>query len=245
MPTHLEWYDVLLRLALTVAAGAALGIDRSEHSRPAGLRTVLLVCLAASLAMILANRLLLTSGKAADSFVQLDMMRLPLGILTGVGFIGAGAIIHRQNIVLGVTTAATLWFASVVGLCFGAGQLALGIVGVVLGIFVLSGLRHAESFLPQDQRATVTLIVDAVAGAAETDIGQGLAAHGYGLRLLSVSYGESGQRREFRWEVRWTGRADARQLPGFLGEIARRPGVLQLSWRPSTLSNPPVDSPAD
>ena len=75
MPTQLEWYEVLLRLVLTVAGGAALGIDRSEHSRPAGLRTVLLVCLAASLAMILANRLLITSGKAADSFVQLDMMR--------------------------------------------------------------------------------------------------------------------------------------------------------------------------
>ena len=135
MPTSLEWYDVALRLALTVVGGAILGVDRSEHSRPAGLRTVLLVCLAASLAMVLANLMIATRGKAADSFVQLDMMRLPLGILTGVGFIGAGAIIRRDDLVLGVTTAATLWFASVVGLCFGAGQIWLGVWKEALSSF--------------------------------------------------------------------------------------------------------------
>jgi uncharacterized membrane protein YhiD involved in acid resistance len=159
MPIHLEWYDVLLRLALTLAGGAALGIERSEHSRPAGLRTVLLVCLAASVAMILANLLIGTAGKPAGSFVQLDMMRLPLGILTGVGFIGAGAIIRRDEFVVGVTTAATLWFASVVGLCFGAGRLWLGVAAAALGIFILGGLRRAEAYLPQDHRASLRLVV--------------------------------------------------------------------------------------
>jgi len=120
--------DIAWRLTLSVIAGALIGLNRGEHGRPAGLRTVLLVTLAASIAMILANALLGTTGKEAQSFVNVDVMRLPLGILTGVGFIGAGAILHRDNLVVGVTTAATLWFSTVMGLCFGSGQGWLGVV---------------------------------------------------------------------------------------------------------------------
>jgi len=91
--------------------------------------------------MIQANLLLATIGKTANWFVTLDLMRLPLGILTGMGFIGGGAILRRDSLVLGVTTAATLWFVTVIGLCFGGGQISLGIAAFVLGMLVLSGLR--------------------------------------------------------------------------------------------------------
>src|SRR5262249_23206233 len=123
MPLTLSWHDIALRLALAVVAGMVLGLDRGEHGRPAGLRTTLLVCLAAAVAMIQTNLLMVTRGKAPDSFSVLDLMRLPLGILTGMGFIGGGAILRRENMVLGVTTAATLWFVTVIGLCFGGGQI--------------------------------------------------------------------------------------------------------------------------
>ena len=123
MPVTLDWEHVALRLILTVAAGFVIGFNRGEHGRPAGMRTTLLVCLAASLSMIQANLLMNSVGKAHDSFVILDLMRLPLGILSGMGFIGAGAILRKDSLVLGVTTAATLWFTTMMGLCFGGGQL--------------------------------------------------------------------------------------------------------------------------
>ena len=112
MPLTLTWQEIALRLALATLVGAAVGFDRGDHGRPAGLRTTLLVCLAAAVAMIEANLLLVTSGKALDSFATLDVMRLPLGILTGRGFIGGGAILRRDGFVLGVTRAA-LWFVTV------------------------------------------------------------------------------------------------------------------------------------
>ena len=71
-------------------------------------------------------------------------MRLPLGILSDMGFIGAGAIVRRDNLVRGVTTAATLWFAAVMGLCFGGGQLSLGLAALALAIFVLWPLKWVE-----------------------------------------------------------------------------------------------------
>src|SRR6266566_616795 len=103
MPPSLEWGDLLLRLVATIGAGTVIGTNRGERGKPAGLRTTVLVCLAASISMLLANTLLKTVGKTPDSYIQLDVMRLPLGILTGMGFIGAGTILRREDLVTGVT----------------------------------------------------------------------------------------------------------------------------------------------
>ncbi len=146
MSVALEWQEIALRLFLALAAGALIGINRSEHGRPAGLRTVMLVCLAAAVAMIQANLLLGLAGKKSDSFIVMDLMRLPLGILTGMGFIGGGAILRRGDLVTGVTTAATLWLVTAIGLAFGGGQLGRRGGGLTtLGILVLTGLKWAES----------------------------------------------------------------------------------------------------
>jgi putative Mg2+ transporter-C (MgtC) family protein len=118
MPLALTWREIAIRLLCTVAAGALIGLNRSEHGRAAGLRTSILVCLAACVAMLQVNLLLPLAGRSSNSFVMNDLMRLPLGILSGMGFIGGGAIVRRDNFVVGVTTAATLWFLTVIGLCF-------------------------------------------------------------------------------------------------------------------------------
>jgi putative Mg2+ transporter-C (MgtC) family protein len=121
MAIEVSWHDIAIRLLLTVVGGALIGMNREEHGQAAGLRTTLLVCLAASLSMIQVNLLLGVAGKAQNSFVVMDLMRLPLGILSGMGFIGGGVILRKGSIVRGVTTAATLWFVTVMGLCFGGG----------------------------------------------------------------------------------------------------------------------------
>jgi putative Mg2+ transporter-C (MgtC) family protein len=116
MPVPITWFEIAIRLLCAIAAGVLIGSNRSEHGHAAGLRTSLLVCLAACIAMIQVNVLLPPAGRAFNSFVMNDLMRLPLGILSGMGFIGAGAIVRRDNLVIGVTTAATLWFLTVLGL---------------------------------------------------------------------------------------------------------------------------------
>jgi hypothetical protein len=97
MPLTLTWREIALRLALSLIAAALIGLDRGEHGRPAGLRTTLLVCLAACVAIIQTSLLLAAKGRPADSFIMLDLMRLPLGILTGMGFIGGGAILQAGS----------------------------------------------------------------------------------------------------------------------------------------------------
>jgi putative Mg2+ transporter-C (MgtC) family protein len=132
MPLELSWREMTIRLALSVLAGAVIDANRERRRRPAGLRTATLVSLAAAAAMIEANPLLPQTGKARDSFVALDLMRLPLGVLPGIGFIGAGTIPKKGDTVSGVTTAATIWFVTVIGLCSGGGQRSLGAAAVGL-----------------------------------------------------------------------------------------------------------------
>ena len=92
MPMTVEWSEIALRMVLTIVAGGLIGFNREEHGRAAGLCTMILVCLAASVSMILVNLMLASDGRHCDSFIMLDLMRLPLGMLSGMGFIGAGAI---------------------------------------------------------------------------------------------------------------------------------------------------------
>src|SRR5215472_574420 len=160
MPLSPSWTDIAIRLALTMLAGAIIGLNRGARGHAAGFRTTILVGLAASVAMIQTNILLPLSGKTPESFSVMDLMRLPLGILTGVGFIGGGTILKKGDLVTGVTTAATLWLITVIGLCLGGGQLVLGIAATALGVITLWLLKSVDLVIPREHRARVVVSSD-------------------------------------------------------------------------------------
>jgi putative Mg2+ transporter-C (MgtC) family protein len=232
MPVTLTYSEITLRLAFTALAGALIGLDRGEHGRPAGLRTTLLVCLAASVSMIQANLLMNSVGKAPDSFVVLDLMRLPLGILTGMGFIGAGAVIRRDGLVHGVTTAATLWFVTVIGLCFGGGQLLLGIAALVLAMLVLTVLRWFDTRKKQDQHATLSLTTDRDEPAKEQIVATVRNA-GYKIKTSSVAYNNHIQQRELEFDLEWRVSPEKVDAPPFLRELLNNPHVVTAYWKVS------------
>jgi len=169
MSVTIDWTDILIRLLFTAGASALIGINRGEHGRAAGLRTVMLVSLAAAISMIQANLLMNTPGKKSDSFIVLDLMRFPLGILSGMGFIGAGAILRKGKLIVGVTTAATLWFVTVMGLCFGGGQIGLGVAAMGTALFVLWGLERFDELLVRDRRM-VLIVTTTADGPSDTEI---------------------------------------------------------------------------
>src|ERR1700710_1669315 len=153
MPLEPSWSDIAVRLALTMLAGGVIGFNRGARGHAAGLRTTILVGLAASVAMIQTNLLLPLSGKTSESFAVMDLMRLPLGILTGVGFIGGGTILKKGDLVTGVTTTATLWGMTVIGVCLGGGQLILGLAATAASVLTLWPLTQVDARLPRQHRA--------------------------------------------------------------------------------------------
>ncbi|MGB6482715.1 MAG: MgtC/SapB family protein [Candidatus Acidiferrales bacterium] len=231
MPLTLTWHEIALRLALSVMAGTLIGLDRGKHGRTAGLRTTLLVCLAATVAMIQTNLLLVTVGKTADSFVTLDLMRLPLGILTGMGFIGGGAVLRRDGLAFGVTTAATLWFVTVIGLCFGGGQISLGIAAFALGMLVVSALRWFDYRMKQEQHATLSLTTDRDEPAQE-QIYATVQNAGYKIQASSVAYVNQTQR-ELEFTLRWRESLQKFSAPPFLRELSSDPHVSTVQWKVS------------
>jgi putative Mg2+ transporter-C (MgtC) family protein len=144
----MEWTDVALRLGAALLAGCALGLNRDLHGKPTGVRTLGLVSLASAIAvMIITDQ----DVNATSRVIQ--------GLLTGIGFIGAGVIVHAQvsGHAHGLTTAACVWLTAAVGAACGAGQwrvLAIG-VPLVFVVLVLGGpvekLWHRDRAGPKDQ----------------------------------------------------------------------------------------------
>ncbi|AEI38129.1 MAG: MgtC/SapB family protein [Zymomonas mobilis subsp. pomaceae] len=202
MSLYLTWYDIALRLALAMICGIVIGFDRGSRGHAAGLRTIMLVSLAAAVAMIQANMMLSVTGKTAGSFINMDIMRLPLGILTGVGFIGGGAILKRGDLITGVTTAATLWIMTVIGLCFGGGQLLLGIVATILGVVTLWLFRWVEVEMPRRHRA-ILILRASLSDFSLIRLGKIVKPLGYKVDFLSEKRLDEKNMVEFRLEVLW------------------------------------------
>ncbi|NLX59788.1 MAG: MgtC/SapB family protein [Phycisphaerae bacterium] len=126
---------ILLRLALAMLLAVIIGADRERHDKPAGLRTIAMVGVGGCLFGLLATMAFV--GDASSRVVQ--------GLVTGVGFLGAGTIIKERSRIEGLTTAATIWTVSGIGLAVGMGWYALAIMAAMAVVFVLTALRHFEA----------------------------------------------------------------------------------------------------
>lgn len=228
MTVDVTWPDILARLGTALACGALIGIDRTMRGRVAGLRTTILMCLAACAAMIEANLVLSVTGKTASSFSVMDTLRFPLGILSGIGFIGAGAIVRRDSLVTGVTTAATLWLITVIGLLLGAGYLLVGTVTTLLALAVLTLLKSAEPWLQREHRSHLVLRIEGAEPSNE-DIRCRVLAAGYRITSFAVTC-EADRRLELHLE--WYSRHKQDRTPGIVEELAGTENISSVQWSP-------------
>ena len=139
---HFSWLEIIERLAAALAAGGAIGLDREWLRKPAGLKTHMIFALACAMMSIMALEIYFS--ELHDAGGNPDATRILQGIITGMSFLGAGAIIRGQHKVHGLTTGAGIWLAGGLGIVFGLGQYRLGLVAVVLGLAVLIFIRMIE-----------------------------------------------------------------------------------------------------
>jgi putative Mg2+ transporter-C (MgtC) family protein len=134
----MEITTIIIRFAISIAIGGVIGIERELEHKPAGLRTIILVCLGSTIFMLIGLEL---------GLVGSELGRIIAGVVTGIGFLGAGAIIRARGEVYGLTTAATIWLASGLGLAIGAGYYILAIIACVFALIVLRILGAVEKVL--------------------------------------------------------------------------------------------------
>lgn len=222
--------DMLLRLALAFAAGFIVGWERESHGRPAGLRTNILVCVASAVAMIISEIVFVQSANSTPSgSVRADPARLAAGILTGIGFLGAGTILRHDNFVRGVTTAATLWFVAILGLAFGAAYFAVGICGLVLALVALHGLSVLEKKIESDWYVVLTVTAP-LESLSEQQLRERVEALGPRVLSLKVNCDFANRLRTVTCELKMK-RSRQFELPGaVLANLATCPGILSVHW---------------
>ncbi|HED64807.1 MAG TPA: MgtC/SapB family protein [Planctomycetes bacterium] len=222
--------ETVLQLALSILLGGAVGLERQLRGRAAGLRTMSIVCLGSTLIMIV-------SARIADPFVydsarsvlRVDPGRIAAGIVTGVGFLGAGVVLKLRDLVRGVTTAACIWFVAGVGIAIGQEHYGLALTATLFCLLVLWGFQFLDHHLTSPVYRTVTIqsataesptVVERTTAILESD----------GIRIMDVhadTNAESGTARvTFRIRA-----LQHYQAPAVVARLSELPGVISTSWR--------------
>lgn len=171
------YLEIVLRLVLAGVLGGAVGYQREHAEKPAGLRTHLLVCLGAALIM------LVSVYPFADR-PNVDVSRIAAQVVTGVGFLGAGAIIRQGSIIRGLTTAASLWAVAGVGLAVGVGFYVPAVAATALILIALSTIKRLEILAVRGQAAVSLVTIDRPGQLG--NIGTALGSLGVNIKAVEI-----------------------------------------------------------
>jgi len=181
-----ELTEILIRLLTAVSAGALIGLERSHHGRPAGLRTHTLVCTASSLLMLLTVYQWELLENVPMDTIRVDPTRMAQGIMTGIGFLGAGVIMREQFTIRGLTTAASIWITAAIGILAGMGFYSATWVSALITLIVLSLFGWIEKRLPSKRFAKLMIRFNSREVMSHADLNELIAK--YGISGTTPSY---------------------------------------------------------
>ncbi|HEV7134736.1 MAG TPA: MgtC/SapB family protein [Gaiellaceae bacterium] len=221
----LSWPHVLLRLSVAAALGGAIGMERELRERQAGLRTHLVVSVGAALFTLVSaygfREFLIQGGP----LVRTDPTRIAAQIVSGIGFLGAGAIIRQGLSVRGLTTAATLWLVAAIGMASGAGYYDAAVIATLGALLTLGPLRiFAFRFTRRFRPAIERLLVEVPAGGSPAPVIEVLEL--VGCRVLSMEIAQEGDRRSIAVDVE----LHRTPAPTIVARVADIDGVLEVRW---------------
>lgn len=225
-----DFLRITLHLAGAVAAGGLIGLERSIHGRPAGFRTHALVALASSVLMVVPMYQVLWVPAFAQETFRTDPTRMAQGIMTGIGFLGAGVIIKDGYTVKGLTTAASIWVTAAIGILVGSDFYAAAISAVVLTLTTLTVLRLLESRIPRRRYVHFFVKFPRDQVMPEEDL-KALVAKGQ-YKIEDVSYELNGGGDTFEYHVvMWSKK---RKAPAeLIDALSNVPEVLEMKLLPS------------
>ena len=210
-----------MHLVGAVLAGGIIGIERSFHARPAGFRTHTLVCLASSLLMLVTlYQWKWLPGVPMDT-VRTDPTRMAQGIMTGIGFLGAGVIFKEGLSVRGLTTAASIWITAAIGILIGVGFYEPAVIATALTLGVLSAFRWIEAKLPSHSYAHHYIRFGRDDVMSESEVRSFLAEHGFSIANMSYRVTEDGSLFEYKMVIKCTSTNDTAKLVESLRSLPR------------------------
>jgi putative Mg2+ transporter-C (MgtC) family protein len=201
---------IIGRVAGALVIGAMIGFERTFHGRPAGFRTHSLVCIASAILMIVTVYQNQWMTALELDAIRTDPTRMAQGIMTGIGFLGAGVIFKEGLTVRGLTTAASIWVTAAIGILVGIGFWFAAVVGTAATLTVLALFRWVEARLPSEFYAHHSLRFARDRVMAESDVRQMIGQHGFSIANLSSRL--TGQHFEYRMTIKSRDRDAAEAL---------------------------------
>jgi putative Mg2+ transporter-C (MgtC) family protein len=223
----------VFKLVLAAIVGGIVGFERESHGQAAGLRTNVLVCTGACLLMMLSLHMehMFRDVGINDTVVRLDPARIASYAIASMGFLGAGAIITGKGTVKGLTTAASMWLVTGIGLAVGAGFYLPAITSVLLSMLVLYGFRRIKQHLPKDEHTILTLMFDQTHGPLE-QIKDILTSHKININFINYYLDQRQKtvtyklRLQSKMDIPWGHLVQAMKEVGALREISWEEGVV-------------------
>ena len=225
-----ELLVMTLRIVGALLVGGLIGLERSFHGRPAGFRTHSLVCVASTLLMLVTVYQNEWMTHVAPDAIRTDPTRMAQGIMTGIGFLGAGVIFKEGLTVRGLTTAASIWVTASIGVLVGIGFWVPAILGTIATLAVLSLFRVIESRLPSEFYAHHHLRFKRDAVMSEDKLRELIGAHGFTIANLSQRLVMEGKVFEYRMVIRSRDRGNAQALSQRLLSL---PEVIEFRISPT------------
>jgi len=207
-----EYLVMLEHLLVALAAGGLIGFERSYHGRPAGFRTHTLVCVASSALMLITMYQSHWYPEEFSGRVALDPTRMAQGIMTGIGFLGAGVIFKEGLTVRGLTTAASIWITAAIGILAGIGFYFPLLVTTVLTLLTLSLFRWIESAVPGQYYAHLEVRFSRDKAMPEDGFRGFIKEQGFSIANLSYRYSANASFIEYRMVVRTSRTDDVKRL---------------------------------
>jgi putative Mg2+ transporter-C (MgtC) family protein len=221
----MDYLDISLRIVAALVAGAIIGFERSYSGRPAGFRTHALVCMASSVLMLVTVYEAHWVHSVGDS-IRLDPTRMAQGIMTGIGFLGAGVIMQEGFTVRGLTTAASIWITAAIGILAGVGFYFPMALSMVLTLGVLSIFRRIEVLMPAQAYYLFEVRCAREGPANETQVRELVGSGGFSIANLSYRLDDGGRTRRYSMTIKTTDRTAA----GRLAQTLEHAAFVQEFW---------------
>jgi putative Mg2+ transporter-C (MgtC) family protein len=207
--------DIFQHLGVAAVAGGLIGFERSYHGRPAGFRTHTLVCMASSILMLVTiYQKQWFSGDIET--LRIDPTRMAQGVMTGIGFLGAGVIMKEGLSVRGLTTAASIWITAAIGVLAGVGFYSAVLVGTIFALVVVLAFRWIEIAIPTLAYAHLTLRFRRDATMPEAALQELIAGQGFTVANMSYSAERKGNFFEYSMTIRTPSKENMHHLSSIL-----------------------------
>jgi putative Mg2+ transporter-C (MgtC) family protein len=218
------WQDnyaaIALHLVIALFAGAIIGLERSYHGRPAGFRTHSLVCLSSCMLMIVTVYQDTWFSAYSLERISVDPTRMAQGIMTGIGFLGAGVIMREGLTVRGLTTAASIWITAGIGIMIGVGFYFPAGIATALTLIVLSVFRWIERIMPIEFYANLTVAFTRSAALPEGELRSIVERQGFVIANMNYSVTGEGLTFEYQMVIHSPDREKTRDLSQALNALS-------------------------